>query len=371
MHLILDRINRFMQELKDIDKALQEIKAGQCVIVADEANYFLMFAAPACTSAYVTFMMNECRGQVQIALKKSSPLNSTLNRQTFELNSSLKTGINANDRCHGILRMLDENVVAEDFVSPGFFKVNWISHGAVLVKPGIAEAAYDLARLADYPEGAVFCQLLDDQANSLSKTQVKDFAKNNDMAITDLNDIIEYRLIKEPLVEALNIVNMPTDYGDFRLHVYNVIYDPARGIDLVLTCGKDKFEEDETVLVRVHSEWSIGNIVNRLKNEEGSSLNRAMKQVADEGCGVIVFLRNTPEQAANSGLFTKSKRPTDIWIEDGEVKTLKPQDGMAYGLGAQILRDLGVRKMKLMSNSPASFTGINNYGLEIVEQVNY
>lgn len=356
---------------KDTEKVLDKLKSGECALVGAGDDYYLVFAAKACTSAYVTFMMNECRGQVQLALKKSSPLNVKLNRQTFELNSNLKTGINANDRCHCILRMLDENVLSDDFMSPGFLKVNWISHGAVLVKPGIAEAAYDLARLANHSGGAVFCQLLDKKANSLNENQVKDFAQKHDLTITDLNALIEYRLIKEPLVEALNIVNMPTDYGDFRLHVYNVIYDPARGIDLVLTCGKDKFEEDESVLVRVHSEWSIGNIVNRLKNEDGSSLNRAMQQVADEGSGVIVFLRNTPEQAANSGLFSDSKRPTDIWIEDGEVKTLKPQDGMAYGLGAQILRDLGIRKMRLMSNSPSTFTGIDNYGLEIVEQVKY
>ncbi|WDE97007.1 3,4-dihydroxy-2-butanone-4-phosphate synthase [Lentisphaera profundi] len=360
-----------MQALKDIELALKEIREGQCVIVADEKKYFLIFAAAACTSAYVNFMMNDCRGQVQIALKKSSPLNSSLNRQTYEFNSTLKTGINANDRCHCILRMLDDAAMADDFSSPGFLTVNWISHGAVLVKPGIEDAAYDLARLADYSEGAVYCQLLDEKANSLSEDQVSDFAEKHSFKLIDLNDIIEYRLIKEPLVEALNIVNMPTDYGEFRLHVYNVIYDPARGIDLVLTCGKDKFSEDETVLVRVHSEWSIGNIVNRLKNDEGSSLNRAMKQVADEGSGVIVFLRNTPEQAANSGLFSNSKRPTDIWMEKGEVKTLRPQGGMAYGLGAQILRDLGVRKMRLMSNSPSDFVGINNYGLEIVEQVKY
>ena len=356
---------------RDTERVLDKLKLGHRVIVADDDKYYLVFAAAACTSAYVTFMMNDCRGQVQIALKKSSPLNAVLNRQTFELNNTLKTGINANDRCHCILKMIDEQVQAGDFVSPGFLKVNWISHGAALVKPGIAEAAYDLARLSEHSEGSVFCQLLDEEANGLSEEQVKCFASDNDLAITDLNDVIEYRLNKEPLVEALNIVNMPTDYGDFRLHVYNVIYDPARGIDLVLTCGKDKFDEDETVLVRVHSEWSIGNIVNRLKNKEGSSLNRAMKQVADEGSGIIVFLRNTPEQAANSGLFSNSKRPTDIWMENGEIKTLRPKDGMAYGLGAQILRDLGVRKMRLMSNSPSSFIGINNYGLEIVEQVKY
>ena len=360
-----------MSLVEETEKVLAQLKAGHCAVVDVGGDYYLTFAAATCTSAYVTFMMNKCRGEVQISLCKDSSLNAEFNRKTFELTTHLKTGIYANDRCHCILKMIEGNACAEDFTSPGFLKVNWISEGAVLLQPGIAEAAYDLSRLSGYSDGAIFCQLLDQQANKLNLSQVEIFAAENNMPIIDLNRIIEYRLRIEPLVEALNVVNMPTDYGDFRLHVYNVVYDPGRGIDLVLTCGKDKFEEDETVLVRVHSEWSIGNIVNRLKNDEGSSLNRAMKRVAEEGSGVIVFLRNTPEQAANSGLFTDTQKPADIWVENGEVKTLRPSSGMAYGLGAQILRDLGVRKMKLMSNGPKAFDGISNYGLEIVEQVNY
>ena len=357
-----------MQFIKDTETVLEKLSHGERCIVQDGENYYLVFAAACCTSAYVTFMMNECRGEINLVLPKTSKL---LKYNNIELALKQKTGINANDRCHTILKAIDPEIPQDEFKESGFLHIQGVGEGAVLINPCIAEAAYDLSRLSDYSEGAIFCELLNKDANALSEAELSAFAQEHGFAILDIKHIIEYRLAKEPLIESLNIVNMPTDYGQFRLHVYNVVYDPARGIDLVLTCGKEKFDQDEEVLVRVHSEWSIGNIVNRLGNEDGSILNRAMQKVAEEGEGVVLFLRNTPEQAAQSGLFSNEKRPSDIWIEANQIKTLRPSGGMAYGYGAQILRDLGIRKIRLLTNNPMAFEGIKNYGLEIVEQVSF
>ena len=366
-----------MKRLKDTELAIAELTKGQLIIVRDESVSLLVYAASFCTPEYMNMMMNRCRGDVTLAMPRDRAVElgfvDTDERGLVSVDvcEGVQTGMSSNDRCHTVLRTLSSSVCEADFRRNGYVKVQPISSGACLVTPGVAEAAYDLVRLAGNPEGAVFSELLSESGCALSDLECKFFADDLSLMMVSLNDVIEYRLHKEPLVEALNIVDMPTAYGDFRLHVYNVIYDPARGVDLALTCGKEKFDEDETVLVRVHSEWSISNIVNRLTFDEGSFLNRAMKEVSEAGSGVIVFLRNTPEQASNSNIFSDSVRPNDIWMENGRVKTLQPADGMSYGLGAQILRDLGVRKMRLLSNSPVAFEGITNYGLEIVEQVNF
>jgi GTP cyclohydrolase II len=227
-----------------------------------------------------------------------------------------------------------------------------INEGACLISALIPAAIADLCRLASgIPKGIA--------------VQVE---KNPGFPASSMAEVIEHRLRHESLVSRINSVNMPTAYGNFRLQVYSSHFDPARGIDLALTSGGDSFTADQVVTVRVHSEWSVANIVNRLAHEEGSSLNRAMERIASSGePGVIIFLRNTPEQAAHSALFRHGKRPCDLWIENGKIRTLAPEH-MSFGIGAQILRDLGVRKMKLLNNAPVDASRLACYGLELIAQ---
>ncbi|NQZ60485.1 MAG: 3,4-dihydroxy-2-butanone-4-phosphate synthase, partial [Lentisphaeraceae bacterium] len=259
-----------------------------------------------------------------------------------------------------------------DIVSPGHIYPVETEDGGCLVRPFLSDAAKDLVRLSETGEMAVICDILNDQGDFADEVGLEKLADELELNICSIHDLVEYRFTREPLVERLNTVDMPTEYGNFRLHVYKARFDHSRGIDLALTFGTDTFDEDDIPLVRVHSEWSIANIVNRLSFDEGSFLNRAMKKVSEcGGVGAIIFLRNTPEQHANS-LFHTEKKPTDIWVEDGRVKTLCPMgDKMSYGFGAQILRDLGVRRMNILTNKEAHFEGIDKYGLEILEQIHF
>ena len=227
-----------------------------------------------------------------------------------------------------------------------------VNEGAALISALVPAAVADLCRLASgSPKGIAVS-----------------VEKNPGFPSSSMAEVIEHRLRHESLVLRINSVNMPTAYGQFRLQVYSTHFDPARGIDLALTSGGDSFSPDQVVTVRVHSEWSVANIVNRLAHEEGSSLNRAMERIASSGePGVIIFLRNTPEQAAHSALFRHGKRPCDLWIENGQIRTLAPEH-MSFGIGAQILRDLGVRKMKLLNNAPVDASRLACYGLELTAQ---
>ena len=366
-----------MKRVKDTERAIEDLSKGQLIIVQDAHVSLLVFVAAFCSPEYMNTMMNRCRGDITFAMPggRARALNfvneSNDGYVSVDVREGSQSGMSSNDRSHTILRLLSASVCEADFRRNGNVKIHPVSNGASLVRPGVVEAAYDLARISGHEEGAVYCELLDETGNPSGQEEIQSLVEEYDLQTVSLNEVIEYRLNNEPLVEQLNVVDMPTCYGDFRLHVYNVIYDPARGVDLALTCGKEKFSEDEVVLVRVHSEWSISNIVNRLTYDEGSFLNQAMKEVSEAGSGVIVFLRNTPEQATHPSIFSDALKPNDIWMENGRVKTLQPPNGMSYGLGAQILRDLGVRKMRLLSNSPVAFEGIQNYGLEIVEQVNF
>ncbi|MEN9362404.1 MAG: hypothetical protein RL095_3939 [Verrucomicrobiota bacterium] len=230
-----------------------------------------------------------------------------------------------------------------------------IPQGGCLIQDSVAAAAADLCRLAcGVPKGLAV-----------------EVSQNPGYPSCAVTDVIEHRLRNESLVSRINSVNMPTAYGNFRLQVYSTHFDPARGIDLALTSGGDGFAEDQVVTVRVHSEWSVANIVNRLAHEDGSSLNRAMERIASSGePGAIIFLRNTPEQAVHSALFRHGQRPCDFWIEKGQIRTLAPEH-MSFGIGAQILRDLGIRKIKLLNNAPVDASRLACYGLELVAQESF
>jgi len=365
-----------------IENALKDLENGKSIILTEHSDGVkgcFVTAAKNSSSDVINQMIFYGRGLVQLAMPKEQftrldlPLNNfheTGMQLSIDASNGIGAGISAADRDHTIHSASSTEASPEDVVSPGHVYPVDVEEGGCLVRPLFAEAACDLVRLADQGESAVICDILNEKGEHAGTEGLLKLAKELDLSISSMNDLVEYRFTNEPLVERINIVDLPTEYGKFRLHVYKARFDSSRGIDLALTFGKDTFSDEDVPLVRVHSEWSIANIVNRLSFEEGSFLNKAMQKVSESGgVGAIIFLRNTPEQHANS-LFSHEKKPTDIWIEDGRIKTLSPMGNkMSYGFGAQILRDLGVKKMNILSNKGTTFRGIDKYGLEILEQI--
>ena len=365
-----------------IKQSLEELTNGRLLILTDDSpggrrGCFIMPAEDS-TAEKINQMSFYGRGLISLAMprEKFYQLGLPLQEEksgvhiSFDAAENIGAGISANDRNTTIKTACHPKAEPRDIKQPGHIFPVEAEDGGSLVRPLFADAAIDLVRLAGLGNCAVVCDILDSTGEFAGAETLNKLAEELNIKLCSIHDIVEYRFLREPLVERLNTVNLPTDYGDFRLHVYKARFDSSRGIDLALTCGKETFDADDIPLVRVHSEWSIANIVNRLSFEEGSYLNRAMKKLADsKEPGVIVFLRNTPEMHTNS-LFKHEEKPTDIWIEKGRLTTLSPMGrSMSYGFGAQILRDLGVRKMKILSNKGKSFQGIDKYGLKIVEQI--
>ena len=363
------------------ESAISQLKEGRMVILTDQSGSDKKgcFVLPAefSTPDDINRMIFYGRGLISLVMLRTKfqeldlPLD-TEAQISFDAAEVMGSGISALDRNTTIKVTSSLHAQPNDIKRPGHIFAVEAEEGGSLVRPTLSDAAYDLIRLGSIGQGAVVCDILNENGDYASEEDLLNLSRELSISCCTIHSIVEYRFQNEPLVENINAVNMPTEYGDFRLHVYKSRFDKSRGIDLALTYGTDRFKEDDVPLVRVHSEWSIANIVNRLSNDEGSYLNQAMKAVADSGgVGAVVFLRNTPEQHTNS-LFHQEKRPTDIWSEGGRLKTLSPMGkSMSYGFGAQILRDLGVRKMRLLANKDITLQGLDKYGLEIVEQVRF
>lgn len=368
-------------KLATIEKALKELKNGKSVILTDHSDGVkgcFVTAADNSEAEKINEMIFYGRSPIQLAMSRDQftrldlPVESSEENGRLTINSShgIGSGMSAVDRNFTIKTASNSEAAPKDISSPGHIFPVDVAEGGCLVKPMFAESACDMVRLAKQGDSAVVCDILNESGEHANSEQLETMASELGLLICSIHDLIEYRFRNEPLVERINIVDLPTEYGNFRLHVYKARFDSSRGIDLALTFGKDTFLDDDIPLVRVHSEWSIANIVNRLSFKEGSYLNRAMKKVSENGGpGAIIFLRNTPEQHTNS-LFNHEQKPTDIWKENGHLKTLSPMgNNMSYGFGAQILRDLGVKKMNILTNKGATFKGIDKYGLEILEQI--
>jgi 3,4-dihydroxy 2-butanone 4-phosphate synthase/GTP cyclohydrolase II len=369
-----------------IEKAIEEIRQGRMIILVDdddrENEGDFVFAAEKCTPELLNMMMSYGRGLICQPMTQEATARLQLPQQVFNNEAHLQTaftisidaaegittGISASDRCRTVLAACDRNAKPSDLVRPGHIFPLETREGGVLTRPGHTEASVDLAILAGLGPQAVICEVLNDRGDAMLLPELKELAKALNLGVYTIRDLVNHRLNTESAVEKLEQVKMPTLYGDFDLHVYRPRHGHTNDIYLALTLGQERFKQD-IPLVRVHAEWSVQNILMRLGHEEGSRLNMAMKRISGEGIGVVLFLRHSPEPYSDSP-FTKRDYPTDIWEENGHFETLGSMDpNTGYGLGAQILRDLGVKKMRLLSNSGVTFKGIGNYDLEIVEKV--
>jgi 3,4-dihydroxy 2-butanone 4-phosphate synthase/GTP cyclohydrolase II len=369
-----------------IEEAIEDIRQGRMIILVDdddrENEGDFVFAAEKCTPELINQMMSYGRGLICQPMTSEWTSKLQLPQQVFHNEAHLQTaftisidaaegittGISAADRCRTVLAACGSQAKPSDLVRPGHIFPLEAREGGVLARPGHTEASVDLSVLAGLSPQAVICEVLNDQGEAMLLPELMELGKALNMKVYTIRDLVNYRLKTEPAIEKLEQVKMPTLYGDFDLHVYRPRHGHVNDIYLALTLGQDRFQKD-VPLVRVHAEWSVQNILMRLGQEEGSRLNVAMKRISEEGTGVVLFLRHSPEPHGDSP-FSYRDYPTDIWKEGEQLKTLGSMDpNTGYGLGAQILRDLGVQKMRILSNSGVTFKGIGNYDLEIIERV--
>jgi 3,4-dihydroxy 2-butanone 4-phosphate synthase/GTP cyclohydrolase II len=373
------------QTLHSIEEAIYEIQQGRVVIVVDDEDREnegdFLTAARNATPELINFMATHGRGLIcapisedrcdQLGLELMVRNNSAAYETPFTISVDLighgcTTGISASDRAKTILAMIDPAIRPEELGKPGHIFPLRARKGGVLRRAGHTEAAVDLSRLAGFEEAGIIVEILNEDGTMARLPQLLEIAKKFDLKIISIADLIKYRIAHESLIVEQVQVEMPTAYGDFQLRAFK---DQSNDQDhLVLTKGT--WTEDEAVLVRVHSSCLTGDIFGSCRCDCGPQLHKAMELINQEGKGAIVYMN---QEGRGIGLLNKLKayklqeEGLDTY-EANEKLGFKP-DERDYGIGAQMLRAIGIRKMKLMSNNPKKRTGLIGYGLEIVENI--
>jgi len=286
---------------------------------------------------------------------------------SIEAARGVTTGISAHDRCVTILTAVDEDATADDLISPGHVFPLRARTGGVLVRAGQTEGSVDLARLAGLNPSGVICEVMNEDGTMARLPQLMVMAEQHGIKICTIKDLIRYRMHTELLVRRGAETFLPTEYGgDFQLIVYENDVDQHNHVALVM----GEIDPNEAVLVRVHSECLTGDVFGSRRCDCGPQLERAMRMVADEGKGVILYMQ---QEGRGIGLLNKIRAYA---LQDQGCDTVEANlrlgfkpDLRDYGIGAQMLHDLGVRKMRLMTNNPTKIVGLEGYGLEVVEQV--
>jgi 3,4-dihydroxy 2-butanone 4-phosphate synthase/GTP cyclohydrolase II len=368
-----------------IEEAIADIRAGKLVIVVDDEDREnegdFIGAAEKITPELVNFMTKYGRGLICVALTPErtieldldlmTPTNTALHETAFTVSVDYRhgttTGISAADRAATIRALADPSVRPSDFARPGHVFPLRARPGGVLRRAGHTEAAVDLARLAGlYPAG-VLVEILNDDGTMARVPELIELARRFGLRIITIKDLIAYRMRIERLINRLVEVDLPTKYGNFRLIAYEERYTG----DVHLALVKGSWQEDEPVLVRVHSQCVTGDIFGSLRCDCGEQLAAAMRRVEAEGRGVVLYMK---QEGRGIGLINKL-RAYKLQEEQG-LDTVEANlalgfqiDHRDYGIGCQILRDLGIRKLRLMTNNPRKRVGLAGYGLEIVERV--
>ena len=371
-------------ELRTIDEALEDVKEGKFVIVgADEDRENegdLIIAAEKITAEKVNFMLKYARGVLcaPITLSRSEELD--LPHQVADNTSMLgtpftvtidklegcTTGVSAHDRAATIRALADPASRPETFGRPGHINPLYAQDMGVLRRSGHTEAAIDLCKLAGmYPAGALM-EIMNDDGTMARLPDLMKFAEEHEMHIITIKDLIAYRLKKESLIEVGNEADMPTKWGHFRLIPFR---QTATGLEHIALI-KGEWKEDEPILVRVHSSCATGDILGSKRCDCGEQLHKAMQMIEEEGKGVIIYMQ---QEGRGIGLMNKiaayKLQEEGMDTVDANIHLGFKPDERDYGCGAQMLRQLGVHKMRLMTNNPTKRVGLEAYGLEIVENV--
>ena len=371
--------------LISIEQAVREVKAGRLIIIVDDEDREnegdLMVAAAKVSPEVVNFMSKHGRGLICLPLTRARleelqlPLMVQENTARFETaftvsidaKAGVTTGISAQDRAHTILAAIDPKTKPADLARPGHIFPLQAKEGGVLARAGQTEAAVDLARMAGLTPAGVICEIMDEDGGMARMPQLEKFSREHDIPIISTADLIQYRMKHECLVKKIDEADLPTEHGHFKIVVFEDLIHHENHIALV----KGEVAGGEPVLVRAHSQCMTGDTFGSCRCDCGDQLHRSMELIDREGKGVVLYMFN--HEGRGIGLTNKIRAYA---IQDQGMDTVEANrklgfkaDQRDYGVGAQILVSLSVKKIRLITNNPRKFIGLAGYGLQIVERV--
>ncbi len=373
-----------MKKFDSIESVIADIRKGKMVIVVDDADREnegdLIMAGQFVTPTAINFMAKHGRGLIcvptsserlqQLGIERMVKQNREVFRTDFQVSvdaaHGIGSGISAADRAKTIAVMSSPTAVPDDLVQPGHMFPLRAKPGGVLQRAGHTEAAVDLVTLAGARPIGVICEIMNDDGTMARLPALQKFAKKHRLKLCTIADLIEYRRTREKLVERIETVKMPTEFGEFDLVLYRSKVDGQNHLALV----RGNLAGKKNVLVRVHSECLTGDVFGSRRCDCGPQLHQAMRQIAEAGCGVIVYMR---QEGRGIGLAPKIKA---YKLQEQGYDTVEANEKLGfkmdlreYGLGAQIISDLGLKTIRLLTNNPKKLVGLAGYGLKVVEQV--
>jgi 3,4-dihydroxy 2-butanone 4-phosphate synthase/GTP cyclohydrolase II len=379
-----------------IDEIIAEMKAGRPVVLVDDEDREnegdVIIAAEHCTAPQINFMVTHARGVVCLAMTAEQcdklQLHAQSNFNTAQMGTAftvtvdahpkfgVSTGVSAKDRAKTIEVAIAEDAQPQDLLRPGHINPLRAREGGVLVRSGQTEGSVDLARLAGLKPAAVICEILREDGEMARRPELEVFCQKHGLKMCTVADLISYRLKREQFVKRIETVELPTNWGTFALHAYQSVLDPQPHLALCKGGVGDRdawgnvTRQPDPVLIRVHSECLTGDVFGSGRCDCGPQLSTAMEMIEREGKGVLLYLR---QEGRGIGLANKlhayALQDTGLDTVEANVRLGLPVDSRDYGIGSQILRDLGLTKLRIMTNNPRKIYGIDGYGLQVVEEV--